>query len=53
MGQFSWPLTAGWGHITKNPAGDDEQLWMAARFMQLTDIEPYAIDLVSCVYDAS
>lgn len=46
-------IFAGWGHIAKYPVGDDGQLWMAARFMQLTDIEPYAIDLVSCVYDAS
>lgn len=45
-------IFAGWSHIAKQPVGADERLWMAARFKQLTDIEPFSIDLTSCVYKA-
>lgn len=43
-------IFAGWSHIAKQAVGEANQLWMAARFMQLTGIEPFSIDLVSCVY---
>lgn len=43
-------IFAGWRHIAKQAVGEANRLWMAARFMQLTGIEPFSIDLVSCVY---
>lgn len=45
-------IFAGWSHIAKQPVGEAEQLWMAARFMALTGNEPFSIDLVSCVYES-
>lgn len=45
-------IFAGWSHIAKQPVGEAERLWMAARFMALTDTEPFSIDLVSCVYES-
>ncbi|MCC5854070.1 MAG: hypothetical protein JJU10_00115 [Idiomarina sp.] len=45
-------IFAGWGHIAKVPVGDNQQRWMAARFHDLTEIEPYAVDMVTCIFTA-
>lgn len=45
-------IFAGWSHIAKQPVGEAERRWMAARFMAHTDTEPFSIDLVSCVYES-
>ena len=45
-------IFAGWGHIAKRPVGEDQLKWMAARFHQLTDIDPYTVDMVTCTYTA-
>ena len=46
-------IFAGWGHIAKRPVGEEKRLWMAARFHQLTNIDPYTVDMVTCTYTAN
>ena len=47
-------IFAGWSHIAKQPvsAPGGPGKWMAARFMENTGIDPLAIDLTACAYEA-
>lgn len=46
---------AGWSHIAETPIPGFEGVdrWMAARFKQMTGIDPFTIDLNSCVYESN